>query len=244
MQDEWFEYQAWVRKVFERNGRVMVPEDVLGPKDELQKAIDEAWYDAINAHADSKAGEDDLDAGGDVDSDAEEVTPINCLRASFLVAINRLGPHISGRAAPDATQKFLSYDSTPLSNRIQFIYKHTYDNCISRSIGLGTTMDLYSYTPTGGEPSTKHGRRSFLTSSFVPDLLGVFHFHAGCKHYKDAFLRRVPGPLHALLPSTTGTHHREAAHCFVVPAAGDRASSYGEMLASRDGFVLLVDAMP
>jgi hypothetical protein len=34
-QDDFFEYQAWVHEVFLRNGRVMVPEDFVGPKDEL-----------------------------------------------------------------------------------------------------------------------------------------------------------------------------------------------------------------
>lgn len=37
-QDDFFEYQAWVREIFTNNGRVMVPESVLGPKDQLQKA--------------------------------------------------------------------------------------------------------------------------------------------------------------------------------------------------------------
>lgn len=73
-QDELFEYQAWVREVFKRNGCFMVTEDIFGPKDELQKAFDEDWYDAINADANSMAGEDDLN-GGNVDSDAEEVPP-------------------------------------------------------------------------------------------------------------------------------------------------------------------------
>ena len=42
-QDDFFEYQAWVRDVFERNGRVMVPEEVLGPRDDLQAEIDAIW---------------------------------------------------------------------------------------------------------------------------------------------------------------------------------------------------------
>ncbi|CAD6256519.1 unnamed protein product [Miscanthus lutarioriparius] len=41
--DDFFEYQAWVREVFERNGRVMVPEEVLGPRDDLQEEIDAIW---------------------------------------------------------------------------------------------------------------------------------------------------------------------------------------------------------
>lgn len=45
--DEFFEFQAWVREVFLRNGRVMVPEDFVGPKDQLQEALDEDWGDGI-----------------------------------------------------------------------------------------------------------------------------------------------------------------------------------------------------
>lgn len=68
-QDDWFEYQAWVRDVFERNGCVMVPEGVFGPKDELQKAIDSAWFDAVHANANFNTGEAHLN-GGDVESDS------------------------------------------------------------------------------------------------------------------------------------------------------------------------------
>ncbi|KAF8665863.1 hypothetical protein HU200_053944 [Digitaria exilis] len=73
---------------------------------------------------------------------------------------------------------------------------------------------------------------------FAPDLL--LHCHGASHYYKHAPLRRVPGPLQSALPSTG--NHPEAAHCFVLPA-GDRASSYGEVLSSRDGFVLLIDTM-
>ncbi|KAF8665864.1 hypothetical protein HU200_053945 [Digitaria exilis] len=77
---------------------------------------------------------------------------------------------------------------------------------------------------------------------FVPDLLvGVFHvIHVARSYYKHAPLRRVPGPLQSALPSTAGAHY------YFVPAiaGGDHraSSSYGEVVASRDGFVLLVDA--
>lgn len=54
-QDDFLEYQAWVREVFTNNGRVMVPEGVLGPKDQLQKAIDKYWYIKRDGHAEYDA---------------------------------------------------------------------------------------------------------------------------------------------------------------------------------------------
>lgn len=47
LEDDFFEYQARVREVYLRNGRVMVTEDFFGPTDQLQKAVDEAWRDGI-----------------------------------------------------------------------------------------------------------------------------------------------------------------------------------------------------
>jgi len=60
--DDFFEYQAWVRKVFERNGRVMVPEEVLGPRDDLQAEIDTIW---------SRCGEEYAREHPESDSDQE-----------------------------------------------------------------------------------------------------------------------------------------------------------------------------
>lgn len=94
---------------------------------------------------------------------------------------------------------------------------------------------------------------------FVPDLLlGVFHFYGAVHYYKHAPLRRVPGPLvHSALPSPTTTtapcyeYDADAAYTFLPAATSStitgggskRASSYGEVLSSRDGFVLLIDTM-
>ncbi|KAL6842969.1 hypothetical protein ACP4OV_027282 [Aristida adscensionis] len=56
LQDEFFEFLAWVRETFEKNGRVMVPADVAGPKDLLQEAINDCWDELMkeydNAHSD------------------------------------------------------------------------------------------------------------------------------------------------------------------------------------------------
>ncbi|KAL6653968.1 hypothetical protein ACP70R_007433 [Stipagrostis hirtigluma subsp. patula] len=79
--DDFFEYQAWVRDVFERNGRVMVPEDVVGPRDEMQKEINEFWAQCKEEFAqeypDSDAEEEDHEAWGhgNADRSAEEDIP-------------------------------------------------------------------------------------------------------------------------------------------------------------------------
>ncbi|CAO2150384.1 unnamed protein product [Urochloa humidicola] len=81
---------------------------------------------------------------------------------------------------------------------------------------------------------------------FNPNLLlGFFHN----QYYQDAWLQRVPGPFQSALPPTSTRYRYEAAHDFIPAAAaaasdaGDihQASSYGEVLSSRDGFVLFID---
>ncbi|CAN6226749.1 unnamed protein product [Urochloa humidicola] len=59
---------------------------------------------------------------------------------------------------------------------------------------------------------------------FNPNLLGFFHN----QYYQDAWLQRVPGPFRSALPPTSARY-------------GYEVSSYGKVLSSRDGFVLLTD---
>ncbi|CAN6363750.1 unnamed protein product [Urochloa humidicola] len=80
---------------------------------------------------------------------------------------------------------------------------------------------------------------------FNPNLLlGFFHN----QYYQLAWLQRVPGPFQSALPPTSARYGFEAAHHFIPAAAaasdaGDipRALWYGEVVSSRDGFVLLMD---
>ncbi|TVU51801.1 hypothetical protein EJB05_03245, partial [Eragrostis curvula] len=53
-QDEFFEFQAWVRDTYEKNGRVMVPADVAGPKDLLQEAMNELWDELMKEYDDKE----------------------------------------------------------------------------------------------------------------------------------------------------------------------------------------------
>jgi hypothetical protein len=67
--DDFFEYQAWVREVFERNGRVMVPDEVLGPRDDLQAEIDEIWARSGEEHLREHP---ELESHSDEEGDEEE----------------------------------------------------------------------------------------------------------------------------------------------------------------------------
>lgn len=62
--DDFFEYQAWVREVYEKNGRVLIPEACS--RDELQKQINEAW-----AQFEEKYARDHPDDDSDTDGEVE-----------------------------------------------------------------------------------------------------------------------------------------------------------------------------
>lgn len=57
--DEFFAYQARIRGEFERDGRVMVPEEDLGPRDDWQEEIDEIWNKAKEDYAREHPDSDD-----------------------------------------------------------------------------------------------------------------------------------------------------------------------------------------
>lgn len=54
MQDEFFEFQDWVRETFEKNGCVMVPWSFAGPHDRLQEEMEELWDRAMKEFDDAK----------------------------------------------------------------------------------------------------------------------------------------------------------------------------------------------
>nr|CAB3491938.1 unnamed protein product [Digitaria exilis] len=58
--DDFFEYQAWVREVYESNGRVLIPEACS--KDELQKEINDAWAQFKEEYARDHPDDSDTDS--------------------------------------------------------------------------------------------------------------------------------------------------------------------------------------
>lgn len=62
---DFFEYQAWVREVFHRNGRVMVPENVLGPRDDWQEELNAIWAQCQEEYAREHPDESDSDLEGE-----------------------------------------------------------------------------------------------------------------------------------------------------------------------------------
>ena len=75
--DEFFEYQARVRDEFDRDGRVLVPEEALGPRHGWQEDIDAIWAkcreECAREHPDSD-GEDE-ESAMDADCNAKECVP-------------------------------------------------------------------------------------------------------------------------------------------------------------------------
>lgn len=76
---EFFEYQARVRDEFGRDGRVLVPEEALGPRDGWQEDIDAIWAkcreEYAREHPADSDGEDD-ESAMDADCNAEECVPL------------------------------------------------------------------------------------------------------------------------------------------------------------------------
>ncbi|KAL6653970.1 hypothetical protein ACP70R_007435 [Stipagrostis hirtigluma subsp. patula] len=74
--DDFFEFQAWVRDVFQRNGCVMVPDgDGVGSEHDLQEEINDAWARFKEEYARDHADDSDIEEedGHATDGDADSI---------------------------------------------------------------------------------------------------------------------------------------------------------------------------